>query len=205
MSPQPQPSLDMSNDQIRSSNVFNRSSRLKSIPWLPIWSIMMNAIIFSITLILLCLFWNSQCNLSITFSVIYLIFFLGNLFFGFYYHFRFTKGIPTSERKRNIIFGNFIVFIAASVALFILTEFIKEGDSCPRKVDFKNLIRSCGIIDLIYLGGLLFFLIVNICSLSNLDRKQRKSQERELKNSVNLKKPNDNVHNIHEYAGTSSA
>ncbi|KYQ96950.1 hypothetical protein DLAC_04272 [Tieghemostelium lacteum] len=142
------------------ANVFTKNKKARKIPWLPVWTLIINVAIFIIGIVFLIISYESdECQFPTAILVIYLAVFLVNIFFGFCYHFRYTRGIPKSERKRNVILLLFLVFLAFSIALFVISELVPKSYSCSNS-NFKKVIRAVGILDLIFLGGFLFFVIV---------------------------------------------
>ncbi|KAN0004279.1 hypothetical protein ACTFIZ_010456 [Dictyostelium cf. discoideum] len=169
----------------RSQSVFETNKKVSKFPFLIIWSLVMNCCTLGISILFIALYWNSNCSTSIAFLFIYSIIFIGNIGFGTFFHLRFSKNWEFTNKKRNIIWGSFIMFIAISVTIFIIAIFIKESSSCSKKGQLSNMVRANGVIDLVFLAGLLFFNIVTLCSFST-ERRRKKNN----KNNVELEEAN---------------
>ncbi|KAK5578137.1 hypothetical protein RB653_003090 [Dictyostelium firmibasis] len=166
----------------RSQSVFDTNEKVSKFPLLIIWSLVMNCCTLGVSILFIALYWSSRCSTSIAFLFIYSIIFIGNIGFGTFFHLRFSKNWEFSPKKRNIIWTSFFMFFAISVTIFIIAIFIKEGESCSKKSQLSNLVRANGVIDLVFLAGLLFFNIVTCCSFSTEKRRKRKN----IKNNVEL-------------------
>ncbi|KAN0027084.1 hypothetical protein ACTFIU_009766 [Dictyostelium citrinum] len=173
----------------RSQSVFETNEKVSKFPFLILWSFVMNCCTLGISILFIALYWNSNCSTSIAFLFIYSIIFIGNIGFGTFFHLRFSKNWKFTNKKRNIIWGSFIMFFAISVTIFIIAIFIKENSSCSKKGQLSNLVRANGVIDLVFLAGLLFFNIVTLCSFSTERRKRRKNNN---KNNVELEEAHGN-------------
>ncbi|KAM9965904.1 hypothetical protein ACTFIR_006084 [Dictyostelium discoideum] len=169
----------------RSQSVFETNKKVSKFPFLIIWSLVMNCCTLGISILFIALYWNSNCSTSIAFLFIYSIIFIGNIGFGTFFHLRFSKNWEFTNKKRNIIWVSFIMFFAISVTIFIIAIFIKESSSCSKKGQLSNMVRANGVIDLVFLGGLLFFNIVTLCSFST-ERRRKKNN----KNNVELEEAN---------------
>ncbi|KAN0035954.1 hypothetical protein ACTA71_005248 [Dictyostelium dimigraforme] len=182
----------------RSQSVFETNEKVSRFPFLILWSLVLNCCTLGISILFIALYWNSDCSTSIAFLFIYSIIFIGNIGFGTFFHLRFSKNWEFTTKKRNIIWGSFGIFFAISVAIFIMAIFIKESSSCSKKGQLSNLVRANGIIDLVFLAGLLFFNIVTLCSFSTERRKKRKNKNNveleEARGSDNYKS-NDSINN----------
>ncbi|EGC31833.1 hypothetical protein DICPUDRAFT_82297 [Dictyostelium purpureum] len=173
----------------RSQTVFDIGTIARKFPWLPVWTLLINCITLGFSIVFICLFWKRECAVSLIFLFLYCFIFLINCFYGFVYFFKFTGTIELSKRNNNILLISLIIFICVSVVVFILTIFVKETGSCIYvknriSVSILVLIRANSILDLIFLGGLLFFNIVLMCSYSANKRKRENQNQ-----TVDLEKP----------------
>ncbi|GAM19985.1 hypothetical protein SAMD00019534_031600 [Acytostelium subglobosum LB1] len=64
--------------------------------------------------------------------------------------------------RANVLYSSFIIFTGLSIALFMVSELIK--DDCPNSELFHKLMRACGIIDVVFLGVFLIYIISVGCS-----------------------------------------